>query len=209
MSLEPVEVAEPRRTGRRAIDLFLAIIALGVSAISIFVAYHTSHNMERLVQANSWPFLQLDHGNAFGEDPEIGASGSDQIYFSVTNAGTGPAVLHSFELAMDGRSVKSDGRSIPGFLEICCAASLSEGDERLGPIASTPASRTLLAAGATIHVVRWPRTPENTKLWVALDQARQRGRIGMSACYCSAFDECWTADTNSFPPRPVESCPAG
>ncbi|HEU4517565.1 MAG TPA: hypothetical protein VFR77_09710 [Steroidobacteraceae bacterium] len=103
----------------------------------------------------------------------IGDSSSAQIYFTVTNAGTGPAAIHS------------------------------------GNTASTPMAQTVLAPGTDSTVLRWPLLPDNQKLWLALDRVRQQNRIAMSACYCSVFDECWVADTHTFPPRQVASCEAG
>lgn len=196
------------RTGHRRLDIVLSTVAVVVSLVSIFVAYHTSHSMEKLVQANSWPFLQLGHGNAFGETAVIGDSSSAQIYFTVTNAGTGPAVIHSFEFRFDDQVFPADGGTIDRFLKACCAELLTD-DVKVGNTASTPIAQTVLAPGTDSTVLRWPLLPDNEKLWLALDRVRQQNRIAMSACYCSVFDECWVADTHTFPPRQVASCEAG
>lgn len=195
------------RTGHRRLDVVLSTVAVIISLVSIFVAYHTSHSMEKLVQANSWPFLQLGHGNAFGETPVIGERSSAQIYFTITNAGTGPAVIHDFEFRLDDRPFAADGGTIERFLNACCADLLT-GGSRVGPTSSTPVAQTVLAPDADVTVLRWPLQPDNQDLWVALDRARQQNRIAMSACYCSVFDECWVADTATFPPRKVSSCGA-
>ena len=193
------------RTGHRGLDIVLSSVAVVISLVSIFVAYHTSHSMERLVQANSWPFLQLGHGNAFGETAVIGEPSSAQIYFTVTNAGTGPAVIHNFEFRLDGQVFPADGGTIDKFLKACCVELLT-GDAKAGGNESTPIADTVLAPGSNETVLRWPLRPENDKLWHALDRVRQQNRIAMSACYCSVFDECWVADTSTFPPRKVTSC---
>jgi hypothetical protein len=205
--VDTIEHPAHARTGHRRVDSVLGIAAVVISLVSIFVAYHTSHSMEKLVQANSWPFLQLGHGNAFGETLAIGESSSAQIYFTVMNAGTGPAVIHDFEFRLDGQLMAADGRAIEGFLKICCLDQMTDGVQT-GPTASSPVSQSLLAPNADLTILRWPLTPQNRSLWLALDRVRQQGRIEMAACYCSVFDECWVANTTSFPPRSVASCKA-
>ena len=45
----------PRRTLRDTLDLLVAIAALGTSAVSIWLAISQGDDMEKLVQAQSWP----------------------------------------------------------------------------------------------------------------------------------------------------------
>ena len=159
------------RTGHRRLDIVLSTVAVVVSLVSIFVAYHTSHSMERLVQANSWPFLQLGHGNAFGETLAIGESSAAQIYFTVMNAGTGPAVIHDFEFRLDGQAITADGGAIDRFLKACCTDQMTDGAQ-IGPTASSPVSQTLLAPNTDLTILRWPLTKDNRELWLALDRVR-------------------------------------
>jgi hypothetical protein len=77
----------------------------------------------------------------------------------------------------------------------------------LGFITSQPLASTFLSPNQHEPALTWARTEENAELWRSVDQARQRGRITLRACYCSVFDECWIAETNKFPPRPVRNCP--
>lgn len=203
--LETTEHPAHVKTGHRRVDFMLGIAAVVISVVSIFVAYHTSHSMEKLVHANSWPFLQLGHGNAFGETLAVGESASAQVYFTVMNAGTGPAVIHDFEFRLDGQAIPADGGAIESFLKACCLDQMTEGVQ-IGPTASSPVSQTLLAPNTDLTILRWPLNTENRNLWLALDRARQQGKIEMTACYCSVFDECWVANTTSFPPRSVASC---
>ncbi|MGH8205027.1 MAG: hypothetical protein ACREST_10485, partial [Steroidobacteraceae bacterium] len=143
--------------------------------------------------------------SAIGESARIGDPSAAQIYFTILNAGTGPAVIHRFEFQYESRIIPADGGTIARFLTACCAGG-NPSATSIGSTASTPASQTLLAPNAELTVLRWPLTPENRGLWTALDRARLEGKIGMTACYCSVFDDCWIADTALFPPREVESC---
>lgn len=209
--MEPVEAApEVKKSGLSWVDLLLSITAVFVSACSLFLAQDSSRAMERLVQANSMPFLQLGSGNATDE----GVSG--QLAFSVRNAGTGPASIHSFAYVVDGREIPMRGFITYAVLRACCEAELeravaaANGDTiaAIGNDLTSPISQTFLAAGDEAGAWRWARTPTNAELWQAVDRARQEGRITTRACYCSLFEDCWIAESNKFPPTPVDSCEA-
>lgn len=207
--MDPIETPpEVKKTGHRLVDLLLSISAIFVSACSLFLAQDSSRAMERLVQANSMPFLQLGSGNA----TDSGEPGV--LAFSVRNAGTGPASIHSFAYLVDGREIPMRGFVTMAVMRACCAAELdraiaaAHGDPvaAIGSDLTSPVRHTFLAAGEEAGAWQWRRTPENQELWQAVDTARQRGRIATRACYCSLFDECWIAESDRFPPTPVNSC---
>ncbi|MGH8242878.1 MAG: hypothetical protein ACRETY_05945 [Steroidobacteraceae bacterium] len=102
--------------------------------------------MEKLVQANSWPFLQLGHGNAFGESARIGDPSAAQIYFTILNAGTGPAVIHRFEFQYESRIIPADGGTIARFLTACRAGGIP-GRARPGPARGQDRHDRLLLLG--------------------------------------------------------------
>lgn len=200
---------EVKRTGGKWLDLMLALSAIFVSMCSLFLAYNSSNSMERLVQANSMPFIQLESGNATDEG-EPGVLG-----FAARNAGTGPARVHSFEYIVDGLPVPRRGYATINILRACCeselnAALAAANGNVLAAIdadLTSPVANTFFAPGDEVTAWAWRRTEINVSLWEAVDQARQSGRMGMRACYCSLFDECWIAETGAFPPRPVNECP--
>ncbi|MEQ1820010.1 MAG: hypothetical protein ABL871_15520 [Terricaulis sp.] len=205
-SPEPPEI---KRTGGKWLDLMLALSAIFVSMCSLWLAYNSSNSMERLVQANSMPFIQLESGNATDEG-EPGVLG-----FAARNAGTGPARVHSFRYIVDGQAVQRHGYVTVNILRACCATELdaalaaANGDVLavIDADLTSPVANTFFAAGDKVTAWSWRRTAINATLWNAVDQARQEGRIGMRACYCSLFDDCWIAETGTFPPRPVNECP--
>ena len=58
--LESPEVeAHHHRTGHNFADLILALLAVTLSGISIFIAVGHGRTMECLVAANSWPNLSI------------------------------------------------------------------------------------------------------------------------------------------------------
>jgi hypothetical protein len=212
MSLDAPNMLEPpgpKSIGHRWIDLVVAGLALSISLVSILVARDTSQTMERLAHASFWPFLQLGSGNVTDD-------GAHAISFGVENVGTGPARIHVFGVEVDGRPIPSEGHLLTNILHACCEAEFAAAIEQnggdilavYGREVSSPVANRFLAPNDEITTIRWPRTEANYTLWTSLDQARQRGRITVSSCYCSVFDECWVAQSDSFPPEQVDSCNA-
>lgn len=206
MSDEPPNPHDPKKAGARWLDMVVAFSALLISTVSIFVAYSSNQSMERLTRAGAWPFVQIGSGNASDE-------GEHQLSFAISNVGTGPARLHTFEAQVDGRTLPR-GHLLTHLLQACCetefnAAIERAGGNQVGAIGQDMSSRVperFLAPNGEVYVLVWPRTAQNAELWTALDRARQSGRITMSACYCSVFDECWVAHSHSFPPEEAQSC---
>lgn len=198
---------EPKRTGRNWLDLMLALSAIFVSMCSLYLAYNSSDAMEKLVHANSWPYVQLASGNT-ADDGETSV-----LIFALNNAGTGPARMHSFEFLVDGQPM--DRRNL--FVNIaraCCveayeevvAGAEADAFDAIGGVLTTPIAPGVLAPREEARALVWARTERNAPLWRAIDQARQRGRLTMRACYCSVFDECWTAETASLPAARDRAC---
>lgn len=209
MAIEMPEPPEPKKTGHRWIDLTVALSALLISVVSIFVAQHTSETMERLVHASSWPFIQLGSGNATGD-------GVREISFSAENVGTGPARIHSFTMSVDGQPLPQDTHLLTELLRACCNEEFQAASERAGsPVAaigyevSSPVAARFLAPNTDVSAMRWRLGDDNEALWRTVDHARQTGRIVTSVCYCSVFDECWIARSDAFPPDDVSSCSPG
>jgi hypothetical protein len=203
----PINPQDPKKTGTRWLDMLVAFCALLISTASIFVAQQSNQSMERLVRASSWPFIQIGSGNASDE-------GEAQLAFGITNVGTGPARLHTFDMRVDGRDLPPGGHLLTRVLLACCEAEFNAAVERaggsqvgaMGQEMSSPVSERFLAPNGEIYAMLWPRTEQNAELWTALDTARQAGRITTTVCYCSVFDECWIAQSNSFPPQETTSC---
>jgi hypothetical protein len=195
MAIEPPETVERTKPNHHWFDLTISICALITSALSMYVAYNNDESLERLVHANSWPFLQMDDGN--GDD-----QGNSVLYFSVTNEGTGPARVHSL-------SISYDGQPLPMNRDFGTALFQHAGIDTHGHTVitrSNSVSRRFLGPRQNVIAWAWSRTADNAAIWYALDEARQQGHITMQACYCSVFDECWIAQTNRFPPQPTRAC---
>jgi hypothetical protein len=203
MNQPPVQVsgdevhAHVHGAGRSKLDLIFALLAIFISAVSLFVAIEHGKTERDLVAANSWPFLReiLDSEYGTQNDAAIG----------VSNGGVGPAKLKSFEVFYDGLPVTSD----LDLLRHCCGlknetikAQIPEG------IVMSLVDETVLRPGEDSPVLRVHRlksAPEVPDRFVA---SLQHMRITFRACYCSVLDECWRSDLRSTRTQPVRACPA-
>ena len=212
-------------TGPRPRDLVLPICALFVSVVSLVVAVLHGQAMEkmadansRLVQANSWPFLQYVTGN---QDEK----GDLVINLGVHNAGVGPAKVESFEVLWQGQPVKNGVE----LLERCCGLTAADLQPPKAPARKLTAAQAVAiaqrlsrssistnfsSAGATgvleahqeENFLVLPLTAKTAKVWARLNAARFQ--LQTRACYCSVFDECWTSELRTLTSTDVKDCPA-
>jgi hypothetical protein len=185
----------------RALEFAVAIAALVTSVTSIWLSLSQGDEMARLVQAQSWPYLEYVSSNT-------GNDGAPEIDVMVRNAGVGPAKVESFAISYDGKPVK-------GWAQLIAACCVPEGtprdkidlpaltDNRM--ISGKLISRVLRASDS-LTLLHLPKTDANAPLWTRLDGARFK--LQLSICYCSVFDECWISDLRSTTQQPVKTCPA-
>jgi len=195
------EAAHPPHhfTGHRWLDLTLAMSAMFVSLVSLVVAVRHGMTMDRLVEANSWPFLMYSTSNV---DPQRGRL----ITLKIANVGVGPARLQTFEVWWDGQPAAS----ADDFLIRCCIRGrktpLEVDDIRGLNLFVGIAAPNVLRAGDAQDFIGMERTEANADVWDRLDRARVN--LKMRACYCSVFDECWLTDLWQTSAKRVRACPA-
>jgi len=186
-------------TGSRWLDLTLALSAMFVSIVSLAVAVHHGNAMDRLVAANSWPFLMYSTDNM---DPQ----GNRRISLKVENDGIGPARVQTFEVWWQGEAVST----APELLRRCCMTDSqtpidSPTARSLNLVIGQVASR-VIRAGEAETFLSLELKDANGDIWHRLDVARLQ--LKMRACYCSVFDECWETDLEQTNARRVRSCAA-
>lgn len=195
-----VEVENPHdhvahRSGHAWLDKVLPISALFVSFISILIAWHHGevmqglvHQNERLVQANSLPYLQM-YSN----------QGADHFDLFISNAGIGPAEVRTAELLVDGKPVAT----LEDFLKACCNVSGRGGVSKSNVIGQ------MIRPGVDVPYISADET--NLALVQTIARAYHERRLETRLCYCSVFDECWTRSSRDFAnavrPKRVDSCP--
>ena len=186
-------------TGSRWLDLTLALSAMFVSIVSLAVAVHHGNAMDRLVTANSWPFLM------YGTD-NLDAQGIRRISLKVENDGIGPARIETFEVWWQGQPVSTG----PELLRRCCMTDSqppidSSTARSLNLVIGQVASR-VMRAGESEAFLSLELKDANADIWHRLDVARLQ--LKLRACYCSVFNECWETDLEHTSASRVGTCPA-
>ncbi len=222
--VEPPPPEQFHRTGPRPRDLVLPVCALFISVVSLVVAVLHGRALEqmaeanaRLVQANSWPFLQYVTAN---QDD----SGDLVINLGVHNAGVGPAKIESFEVFWQGQPVRDNVE----LLQRCCGLNPKSlqtdksvtlnGASEEAVAAAREANRSSIATDrigtAATGVMEahqqssflvLPLTAKTAPVWAKLNAARFQ--VETRACYCSVFDECWVSNLRTLRPAEAKSCP--
>ena len=185
--------AHAHKTGHGWVDLAIALSAITISVISLFVAVEHGRTEEKLVAANSWPFL-VYQTSSNGLDV-----GSRRLDLRLENSGVGPARV---EVKLNGQPIRNRG----DLMARCCevAASNAMQQVKLGLVSQNDVVG-VLPAREGITFLSWRETPSNRATWDRLDEARHH--LTFEACYCSVLDECWTSDlTPTARPSRVEQC---
>lgn len=200
-AVEAPEIHAPHaHGGRHWLDKVVALAALVTSVVSIIVAVHHGETMEKLVEAQSWPYIGLVSSNV-ADDKAI-------LSLTLRSAGSGPARLRTLSVRYAGKPV-DDWQAL---LRACCAtrpdiddAALDRETDRV-VVNGNPRGAVLLP-GENTPILLLPRTSANAVLWEKLNE--RRGGMGFEACYCSVFDECYRTDFGRAGPHHVERCEPG
>lgn len=183
-----------------ALELAVALAALVTSVTSIWLSLSQGDEMARLVQAQSWPYLEYESSNT-------GDNGAPVIDILIRNAGVGPAKVESFSISYDGKPA----RGWTSLIALCCVPPETPRDQLDMPtltdhkmISSKLITRVLRASDSAI-LLHLPKTDANAPLWTRLDDARFK--LQLSICYCSVFDECWVSDMRTTTQQRVKTCP--
>jgi len=162
----------------RWLELTLAIAALVTSVSSIAIALHHGETMEKLVQANSIPYLEASPSDATAE-------GVDQISIDLTNRGVGPAHERSLRIKAGDAYVRN--------VQDLIVSAVGPADAPAALLALRSYRNTqrerFIPANSSQFLFRVRKTPENAAYWDRLDSAVTN--VHMEYCYCSVFEECW------------------
>ena len=177
----------------------LAIGAVIIAAVSLWVAYDSLRTNRELVASASWPYVQI-YSSGVRAGPH-----SLAIYFD--NAGIGPAKVEDSELLWKGKPY----RDAEQLLEDCCGYGRSAGHP--GSSASAAAGGELEMSTAGGIVLR-PGKPLSVMIYrgASAEDPTLKALEGLSAvsfrvCYCSVFDQCWISNGHELDPPEVSVCP--
>jgi hypothetical protein len=197
----------PSLLDRHWAESALAIGAVVIAGVSLWVAFDAQRTNRELVASQSWPFIEV-YENDTPNDPRI-------MRLVVNNDGIGPAKLESFELFWKGKAQHNPWE----LLTNCCTpaqkVSGQPGDytalQRNIDLQTSTDEDVVVRAGESIPFLMLTRGAGSTDLWDAL-HAKLRGNVSLRYCYCSVFDECWLATQQfgrprSMNPPQVRACP--
>lgn len=179
----------------RWLELMVALTALVTSISSIVIAIQHGHTMEKLVQANSVPYLE-------GGFSDTATDGSKVLSLDLLNRGVGPAHEESMRVRVDGRVV----RNLKEFM----AATLGPDQGAKAYAALDPAlianhvPKRFVPAGQSQFVFKYSKTKDNARWWDQL--YAQESRWNVEFCYCSVFDECWFVHGKWADDKSVKEC---
>jgi hypothetical protein len=202
----PKPPEKPKRFFRKGlIDLIIAVSALFVSAVSLWVGVRTENANEQLVSASTWPFLQVQISNA-------DANAHLDLQFMVVNTGVGPAKIESFEVFWKGKPY----RSAKELLTACCGykvvVATSPEAKNHTPLLTGTVQGVVLRAGENETFVHYPLGADNLDVWNKLDKAREQ--MTYRICYCSVLNRCYRSALFSemyirgqLHPEELNACP--
>lgn len=188
--------AHPRRTGIPRLDLVLAISAVFISGVSLYVAIEHGKTERDLVAANSWPFLRLAESDEWGVDHDLA--------FGFSNGGVGPAKVKSFQVFYHGVAVATPD----DLLRRCCGLSTDPGVAKRqvqNAYSTSAADEQVVRPGEELVAFRLRSHVADPRLVSRFDDALKQ--LTFRACYCSVFDECWTTRLESTSVTRVDVCP--
>jgi hypothetical protein len=174
-------------------DPVIAITALITSVSSIVIAVRHGQTMEKLVQANSMPYLQ-------GGFSDVTPEGKEVLSLDLLNRGVGPAHEQSLHVRVGDRYVKS----VSDFFSASLGSEQAlKAKDVLHPVWNRIPTR-FIPAGQTQLVFRVPKTAENAQFFDLL--AKDEPRWNVEFCYCSVFQECWQVRSKWSEPERVKQC---
>ena len=190
--------AHAHKTGHTWVDLAMAISAITISIISLFVAVAHGRTEEKLVAASSWPFL------TFSTSKNGLEAGGWTIDLRLQNSGVGPARVKWIRLVLDGKPVRDSA----DLMKRCCGVASAPVDEQVRRgLVSQNSPVGVLPAREGVDVLAWRERSGNGAIWSKLESAGYRLRT--EACYCSVLADCWISDLiATAEPRHVSQCPS-
>lgn len=172
---------------RRGIDwsMLTAIMAVLVGALALAVSVYTARLQQLQVRAEVWPHLT-----------PIFDSGEQRLLLA--NKGVGPARLMWVSMAVGEQTVTTWAALVQA---------LDVSPDALGGYSYSSLEPQMVGAGEAVPALQFSTSAG----WDNFLQARVRGPLRMTLCYCSVLDECRVAGAEADPAlgdRWLDACPA-
>ena len=152
--------------------MLAALSAVIIGACALAVAFYFDQ------RASELPVLELYQTNTWSDWNDSGPSGTlMRLKFTAENVGNGPAKVVDFHVTVDGSTFKTWGDTMRALLGR---------DESISYGNSAIMGRTI-RAGRSIDMFSLTKTELAGEILSNVD------RLDFEACFCSFFNDCWTA----------------
>jgi hypothetical protein len=173
--MERTENDSPAQKTRFKSEFIVALAAIVVSVMTLFVYIYQARIMMDQQHTSVWPYVAWNF--SFFDEGK-----TQELYISVVNKGVGPALVKDVQLTLDGTPyfpTKYD-ELLKELFGQTRRDSLWIIYENVSNIVMAPGDEVKLFyvkswQGAQIPEVEWQR-------------------FKASLCYCSVYDDCWTTD---------------
>ncbi len=161
--MEDESQSKPRRINT---ELIVALSAIFVSVITLFVYIYQASIMQEQQYASVWPYLEWD----------MTIHSQDGFYLSISNKGIGPAIIRSTSLTLDEKEMVGSIEYLGALL----------GDLDSVNLFHQSIDNRVLAPGETIEAFH-VYSDVRTRL------AKVYARTNYEICFCSVYGDCWVS----------------
>ena len=164
-------------------EMLVALSAVIIGACALVVAFFEVRIMRADQRASVLPLVELNRSTIRAtRNDSAGSETVTQLKFNAENVGIGPAKVVDFRVTVDGKAFKTWGEAMRELLGR---------NEPINYGNSTITGRTI-PAGRSIEMFGITGTDLAGEINANAD------RLDFEACFCSVFNECWTARYQAF-----------
>jgi len=177
-----------------------SVLALAISVLALAVGTYQTRVMQAQARASVWPYLTVGFSH-------FGAGDNAGFTWQIDNNGVGPAKIEAVTLSLDDKPMRS-------WKEVYAALGLEGHDYVItasvnGEVLPPNTNRETTIRAIQINRQIAADEPGKARQQKAIDAFfAASGRFKMSVCYCSVYDECWTAQWLKRTAQPVTRCEA-
>lgn len=165
------------------------MIALGISALALAIGAYQTRLMQSQSRASVWPYVVVGYSYSdFGDHPGF--------ELHLKNDGVGPAAVQSVTVWLDDKPMHHWEDVIAILMSDHPGETAKASFTGLQGIVIPPSTNRETAVAALSTV--------DKNLAAAIYGARDRLRVDV--CFCSVYDECWTAHWQQKRPAPTPAC---
>ena len=150
-----------------------SVAAIAISAFALAIGVYQTRLMQAQARASVWPYVKIGLGYTDGGD-------SSGFEIHVENNGVGPAVVKSVRVSLDDKPLHGWNDAFPLILGHGEARAKLEG---LSGVVIPPSTNR----ETSVVAIRINDPAQAQKFYEARD------RFKIDICYCSVYDDCWTA----------------